>query len=31
MVMAAAVLVSLPTFALVFFLQRYLLGGLRVG
>jgi multiple sugar transport system permease protein len=31
MVMAAAVLVSLPTFALVFFLQRYLLSGLRVG
>jgi multiple sugar transport system permease protein len=31
MVMAAAVLVSIPTFALVFFLQRYLLGGLRVG
>ena len=31
MVMAAAVLVSLPTFALVFFLQRYLLTGLRVG
>jgi multiple sugar transport system permease protein len=31
MVMAAAVLVSVPTFALVFFLQRYLLAGLRVG
>ena len=31
MVMAAAVLVSVPTFALVFFLQRYLLSGLRVG
>ncbi|MBI2469011.1 MAG: carbohydrate ABC transporter permease [Candidatus Rokubacteria bacterium] len=31
MVMAAAVLVSVPTFALVFFLQRYLLTGLRVG
>ena len=28
MVMAAAVLVSVPTFALVFFLQKYLLGGL---
>ncbi len=31
MVMSSAVLVSLPTFALVFFLQRYLLSGLRVG
>lgn len=30
MVMAAAVLVSVPTFLLVFFLQRYLLSGLRV-
>jgi multiple sugar transport system permease protein len=29
MVMAAAVLVSVPTFLLVFFLQRYLLSGLR--
>jgi multiple sugar transport system permease protein len=31
MIMSSAVLVSLPTFALVFFLQRYLLTGLRVG
>ncbi len=31
LVMSSAVLVSLPTFALVFFLQRYLLSGLRVG
>jgi ABC-type glycerol-3-phosphate transport system permease component len=30
MVMAAAVLVSVPTFLLVFFLQRYLLSGLKV-
>jgi multiple sugar transport system permease protein len=30
MVMASAVLVSVPTFALVFFLQKYLLAGLRV-
>ncbi len=31
MVMSSAVLVSLPTFGLVFFLQKYLLSGLRVG
>jgi ABC-type glycerol-3-phosphate transport system permease component len=30
MVMASAVLVSVPTFALVFFLQRYLLSGLSM-
>jgi multiple sugar transport system permease protein len=31
MIMSSAVLVSLPTFGLVFFLQKYLLSGLRVG
>jgi ABC-type glycerol-3-phosphate transport system permease component len=30
MVMSAAVVVSIPTFGLVFFLQKYLLSGLSI-